>query len=50
MQGYKERNISNHKINNMENRKWLKRKYPKTFKEFSNILNDQELAYFKKRK
>lgn len=34
----------------MENRKWLKRKYPKTFKEVNQFLDDSQLDEFKKRK
>jgi len=32
----------------MENRKWLKRKYPKTFKKVDTFLNDGMLIEFKK--
>jgi hypothetical protein len=34
----------------MENRKWLKRKYPDTYKEVNSFLDDKHLAEFKKRK
>ena len=34
----------------MDNRKWLQRKYPKTFKEANEFLNDKELENFKKNK
>ena len=34
----------------MENRKWLQRKYPKTFHEVNKFLNDEQLQYFKERK
>ncbi len=34
----------------MENRKWLKRKYPKSFVEVNEFLNDSELETFKKGK
>lgn len=34
----------------MEARKWLKRKYPKTFDEVSEFLNDVQLSEFKVRK
>lgn len=34
----------------MDNRKWLKRKYPKTFEDVSKFLNDEQLQYFKDRK
>lgn len=34
----------------MDNRKWLKRKYPKTFTEANEFLNDSELKYFKDNK
>ncbi len=32
----------------MDNRKWLKRKYPETFKEVDEFLNDGFLQEFKK--
>lgn len=31
----------------MENRKWLKRKYPKSFSKANKFLNDSELEAFK---
>jgi hypothetical protein len=31
----------------MDNRKWLKRKYPKSFNEISNFLDDKALIQFK---
>ncbi len=34
----------------MDNRKWLKRKYPKTFDEVNKFLNEPQLSDFKKRK
>lgn len=34
----------------MDNRKWLKRKYPKTHKEVDSFLDDNELEDFKKNK
>ena len=34
----------------MENRKWLQRKYPKTFEEVDKFLNDEQLQTFKERK
>ena len=34
----------------MENRKWLKRKYPKSIKEVNEFLNDEQLDFFKKHK
>ena len=34
----------------MENRKWLQRKYPKTFDEVNKFLNDEQLQEFKRRK
>lgn len=34
----------------MDNRKWLKRKYPKTFKEVNEFLNDAQLESFRKQK
>jgi len=34
----------------MENRKWLKRKYPQTFIEANEFLNDKELENFKRNK
>ena len=32
----------------MENRKWLQRKYPESFKELNEHFNERELANFKK--
>lgn len=32
----------------MDNRKWLKRKYPKIFNEVNEFLNDKELETFRK--
>ncbi len=32
----------------MDNRKWLKRKYPKSFKEVNEFLDDLHLEEFKK--
>jgi len=32
----------------MENRKWLQRKYPKTFNEVDLFLNDEQLELFKR--
>lgn len=34
----------------MENRKWLKRKYPKSFDKINKFLNDEQLEIFKKNK
>jgi hypothetical protein len=34
----------------MENRKWLKRKYPKSFNDVNEFLNDKQLEEFKKGK
>ena len=34
----------------MENRKWLQRKYPKTFNEVNKFLNDEQLQSFKELK
>lgn len=31
----------------MENRKWLKRRYPLIFEEVNDFLNDEQLGYFK---
>jgi hypothetical protein len=31
----------------MENRKWLKRKYPQSFTEVNKFLNDEQLQQFK---
>lgn len=32
----------------MDNRKWLKRRYPETFVEVNDFLNDSELEKFRK--
>lgn len=32
----------------MDNKKWLKRKYPKTFNEVNDFLDEKELENFKK--
>lgn len=34
----------------MDNRKWLKRKYPNTFKKVNVFLNNKQLQYFKEQK
>jgi len=34
----------------MDNRKWLKRKYPKTFNEINNFLDNETLIFVKKGK